>query len=138
MVEKLMRTFSERSEKNLTGVHPDLVRVMRRALEITTIDFVVIEGLRTLTRQKQLVAAGASKTMNSRHLTGHAVDLCPLLDLDKDGKIETTEMFNVPLMRRLNVHIAKAFAEEKVAFEWGGDWGWDFPHYELHRAKYPA
>ena len=76
--------------------------------------------------------------MNSRHLTGHAVDLVPLLDLDRDGKIETEEMFNIPLMRRLNKHIALAFELEKVPFEWGGDWGWDFPHYELHRDHYRA
>ena len=133
-----MKTWSARSLKNLAGIHPDLRRVLDRALKDSPIDFVVIEGLRTKERQKQLVAAGASKTMNSRHLTGHAVDLCPLLDLDKDGKIETAEMFNVPLMRRLNTHIAAAFAAEKVAFEWGGDWGWDFPHYELHRTVYPA
>ena len=133
-----MRTWSARSLKNLTGIHPDLRRALDRALTDSPIDFVVIEGLRTKERQKQLVAAGASKTMNSRHLTGHAVDLCPLLDLDRDGKIETAEMFSVPLMRRLNAHIAAAFAAEKVAFEWGGDWGWDFPHYELDRNKYPA
>ena len=133
-----MKTWSARSLKNLAGIHPDLRRVLDRALKDSPIDFVVIEGMRTKERQKQLVAAGASKTMNSRHLTGHAVDLCPLLDLDKDGKIETAEMFNVPLMRRLNTHIAAAFAAEKVAFEWGGDWGWDFPHYELHRTVYPA
>ena len=133
-----MNAWSARSLRNLWGIHPDLRRVLDRALKDSPIDFVVIEGLRTKERQKQLVAAGASKTMNSRHLTGHAVDLCPLLDLDKDGKIETAEMFNVPLMRRLNTHIAAAFAAEKVAFEWGGDWGWDFPHYELHRTVYPA
>ena len=133
-----MRAWSARSLRSLWGIHPDLRRALDRALKDSPIDFVVIEGLRTKERQRQLVAAGASKTMNSRHLTGHAVDLCPLLDLDRDGKIETEEMFNVPLMRRLNQHIAAAFAAEKVAFEWGGDWGWDFPHYELHRATYPA
>ena len=133
-----MNRWSARSLKNLTGIHPDLRRVLDRALRDSPIDFVVIDGLRTKERQRQLVAAGASKTMNSRHLTGHAVDLCPLLDLDKDGKIETTEMFNKPLMSRLNQHIAAAFAAEKVPFEWGGDWGWDFPHYELHRNHYPA
>ena len=133
-----MKTWSARSLKNMAGIHPDLRRVLDSALRDSPIDFVVIEGLRTKERQKQLVAAGASKTMNSRHLTGHAVDICPLLDLDRDGKIETAEMFNVPLMRRLNSHIAAAFTAEKVAFEWGGDWGWDFPHYELDRNRYPA
>ena len=132
------RRWSDRSLKNLRGIHPDLRRVLDRALKDTTIDFVVIEGLRTVERQRQLVAAKASKTMNSRHLTGHAVDLVPLMDLDANGKIETAEMFNIPLMRRLNHHIARAFEIEGVPFEWGGDWGWDFPHYELHRSHYRA
>ena len=133
-----MKTWSARSLRSLWGIHPDLRRALDRALKDSPVDFVVIEGLRTKERQKQLVAAGASKTMNSRHITGHAVDICPLLDLNSDGKIETAEMFNVPLMRRLNTHIAAAFEAENVAFEWGGDWGWDFPHYELARSKYPA
>lgn len=70
--------FSLRSEGNLKGVNPALVKVVRRALEITTVDFIVIEGLRTAERQKALKAAGASKTLDSRHLTGHAVDLFPV------------------------------------------------------------
>lgn len=73
-----MFKFSKRSENNLAGVNPDLVKVVRRALELSTVDFSVIEGLRTVERQKELVAAGKSKTMNSRHLTGHAVDLFPV------------------------------------------------------------
>ena len=55
--------FSGRSEKHLIGVHPDLVRVARRALELSEVDFGISEGLRTLARQKQLVAAGASQTL---------------------------------------------------------------------------
>lgn len=70
--------FSQRSENNLKGVNPDLIKVVRRALEISSVDFSVIEGLRTAERQKELVATGKSKTMNSRHLTGHAVDLFPV------------------------------------------------------------
>lgn len=70
--------FSKRSEGNLEGVNPALVKVVRRALEITTVDFIVIEGFRTAERQKALKAAGASKTLHSRHLTGHAVDLFPV------------------------------------------------------------
>lgn len=71
-------TFSARSEGNLADINPELVAVVRRALVLSPVDFVVIEGLRTRERQKQLVAAGASKTMNSLHLTGHAVDLMPV------------------------------------------------------------
>jgi hypothetical protein len=80
--------FSERSLRNLEGVHPDLVRVMHRAIAITEVDFTVIEGLRTRERQKKLVEKGASTTMNSRHLTGHAVDIVPFVDEDGDGDRE--------------------------------------------------
>lgn len=67
--------LSQRSLNNLTGVQPALVAVVKRAIELTKVDFGVIEGVRTATRQAELVASGASQTMNSRHLTGHAVDL---------------------------------------------------------------
>lgn len=70
--------FSRRSEGNLEGVNSVLVKVVRRALEITTVDFIVIEGFRTVERQKALKAAGASKTLDSRYLTSHAVDLFPV------------------------------------------------------------
>ncbi|MDN0092724.1 M15 family metallopeptidase, partial [Yersinia ruckeri] len=64
-----------RSENNLNGVNPALVKVVRRALELSPVDFGVTEGLRTIARQKELVAAGKSQTMNSRHITGHAIDV---------------------------------------------------------------
>lgn len=73
-----MFKLSPRSETNLRGVQPELVAVVRRALAITTVDFAVIEGCRTAARQKELVSTGKSKTMNSRHLSGHAVDLMPV------------------------------------------------------------
>ena len=69
--------LSQRSMQNLSGVHPDLVAVVKRAIEITEQDFSVIEGIRNIDRQRKLVAQGKSQTMNSRHLTGHAVDLAP-------------------------------------------------------------
>ena len=73
--------LSRRSLKNLEGVHADLVRVVERALEITSVDFVVTEGLRSVERQEQLVKSGASKTRRSRHLTGHAVDVAAWVTL---------------------------------------------------------
>ncbi|MFM7012456.1 MAG: M15 family metallopeptidase, partial [Betaproteobacteria bacterium] len=69
--------FGARSLAKLKGIHPDLRKVMDRAIELTPIDFAVTEGLRTEARQKELVAIGASKTLRSRHLTGHAVDIAP-------------------------------------------------------------
>jgi peptidoglycan L-alanyl-D-glutamate endopeptidase CwlK len=127
-----MRAFSARSEKNLVGVHPDLVRVMRRALEIAPVDFMVIEGLRTVERQRQLVAKGASQTMRSRHLTGHAVDIAPV--------VGGTIRWDWPLYDRLAVAVKQAAREVFVQVEWGGDWTTfkDGPHWQLPWAKYPA
>lgn len=73
----MMYKLSQRSMQNLSGVHPDLIAVVKRAIQITEQDFSVIEGVRNINRQRELVAKGASQTMNSRHLTGHAVDLAP-------------------------------------------------------------
>lgn len=70
--------FGKRSLENLKGVNPLLVKVLNRALEITPVDFTVIEGLRTVERQKQLMNDGKSQTMNSRHITGDAVDIIPV------------------------------------------------------------
>lgn len=70
--------FSKRSEDNLKGINPDLDKVIRRTLEISPVDFIVIEGLRTKERQKELVNTGKSQTTNSRHLTGNAVDIIPV------------------------------------------------------------
>ena len=72
--------FGSRSLQRLEGIHPDLRRVMDRAIATTDLDFTVLEGLRSLERQKKLVASGASKTLKSRHLTGHAVDIAPLIE----------------------------------------------------------
>lgn len=124
--------FSARSTRNLKGVHPDLVRVAMRALEITDLDFGVTEGLRTEARQRELVAAGASRTMNSRHLTGHAIDVVALIG----GEVR----WDWPLYARLALHFKAAAAELQVPIVWGGDWPKfrDGPHYELSRKHYPA
>lgn len=127
-----MRKWSARSLKNLNGIHPDLRRVMDRALQESPLDFVVIEGLRTKERQKQLVAQGASKTMNSRHLTGHAVDIVPI---GPNGKAA----FDWPLYNQLGPVVEAAAAAEGVAIKWGGRWVQfkDGPHFELDRDVYP-
>ena len=114
-----------RSLARLEGVHPDLVRVVRKAAAMSDMDFTVLEGLRTVERQKQLMANGATKTMNSRHLTGHAVDLAPVID----GKVS----WDWPLYHRLAKTVKAAAAAEKVHIQWGGDWRTfkDGPHWEL-------
>lgn len=123
--------LSSRSEHALQGVNPDLVRVVRRAITLTNIDFVVTEGLRTPERQAELVKAGASKTMNSRHITGHAVDLAPIIA----GQIR----WDWPPFHELARAMKQAAAAEGVALVWGGDWTRfkDGPHFELDRKAYP-
>jgi len=129
----MTRKFGSRSLKNMVGIHPDLRRVLDRALQDSPLDFVVIEGLRTLARQKQLVASGASQTLNSRHLTGHAIDLLPI---GPDGK----SAFDWPLYDKLGPAVKAAAEAEGVALDWGGDWKKfrDGPHFELDRNVYPA
>lgn len=119
--------FSQRSLDNMKGVHPDLVKVVHRALELTPVDFVVIEGLRSRQRQEELFRKGFSKTLNSRHLTGHAVDIVPL----------PVDWKNIEPFRRLAQAMKAAASELDVPIVWGGDWkGWDNPHYELDRKTY--
>lgn len=72
--------LSKRSLTNLNGVNPKLVEVVQHAIKVTKVDFAVIEGLRTVERQKELVARGASQTMKSKHLEGLAVDLMAFID----------------------------------------------------------
>jgi peptidoglycan LD-endopeptidase CwlK len=131
--------LTARDEQRLKGVHPDLIRVVRRAALGTTIPFTILEGLRTSDRQRQLVAAGASRTMNSRHITGHAVDIAPIVDINNDGKVTSEEMFTWHLYRKLAPIIKAAAAAEKVPIEWGGDWVRfrDGPHWQLPRGRYP-
>ena len=123
--------LGQRSLARLEGVHPDLVRVVKKAAAMSDIDFTVLEGLRTLERQRQLVAAGASKTMNSRHITGHAVDLAPLLN----GEVS----WAWPQYHKLAKIMKAAAADERVPLTWGGDWRTfkDGPHWELPWAAYP-
>jgi peptidoglycan L-alanyl-D-glutamate endopeptidase CwlK len=118
--------LNERSKKNLVGVHPDLVRIIEHAAEREA--FIVTEGLRNLERQRKLVAAGASKTVNSRHLTGHAVDIA-----EADGH------YDDPDLDRIAASIKASAAELKIPLEWGFDlWKWDKPHFQLPWGAYPA
>jgi peptidoglycan L-alanyl-D-glutamate endopeptidase CwlK len=153
--------ISARCELRLAGVHPDLVRVVRRAAEGGALFRVPLDGgRRTPERQAELVAKGASQTMNSRHLTGHAVDLVPLVD----GEVSWDWKHFYPLADA----IADAARAEGIPLIWGGAWGrtahdWpqggakqaqdayvaerraagrrpflDGPHFELPAAVYPA
>ena len=108
-----MFKLSARSLKALEGVHPDLVKWVKATLAHSSVDFVVIEGLRTEARQKELVASGASQMMNSRHLTGHAVDLAAWV-----GAIR----WDMGLYYRIAEAGQKACDETGVPIRWGGSW----------------
>ena len=118
-----------RSLQSLSGVHPDMVAVVKKAIEITGVDFTVIEGIRNINRQRELFKAGKSTTMNSRHITGHAVDMVPW-PVDWED-LERFEVMSEAM---------KAAAEElEIPIVWGGDWKsfYDAPHFELDRKVYP-
>lgn len=114
-----------KSLQKLEGVHEDLVKVVKRAIELTDTDFTVGEGLRTKERQAKLFAEGKSKTLNSKHLTGRAVDLWAL----KDGKVTWDEVE----YRNLAPFVKQAAKELEINIRWGGDFQgfFDGPHYEL-------
>lgn len=120
-----------RSRSKLAGVHPDLVKVVTLAITLTTVDFVVTEGLRTLERQRELLASGASRTLRSRHLTGHAVDLAPY--------VAGTIRWDWPLFDHLDLAMKAAGNQLSLPIEWGGDWVSfkDGCHWQLPWTTYP-
>jgi peptidoglycan LD-endopeptidase CwlK len=124
--------LSQKSLDRLSGVHQDLVDVVKRAIEITECDFTVLEGVRSVARQEQLVKAGASQTMKSRHLTGHAVDL--------GAMVNNSVRWDWPLYDKISLAMKAAAIEKQVAIEWGGDWRTfkDGPHFQLTFEEYPA
>ncbi len=148
-----------RSRSELKGVHPDLVAVVERAIALTVQDFGVHDGIRTMAEQKKFVAAGVSKTLDSRHLTGHAVDLVPFIN----GQLRWEDQ---PIYKIADA-VRMAAKELEIPIRWGGAWDVlltestdspeemvedyiarrkaagkkafiDGPHYELPRDKYPA
>lgn len=125
-----MFIFGKRSRGRLEGVHQDLIIVMTLALDRSSIDFGITEGLRTKARQKQLVESGASRTMNSRHLTGHAVDIACYLA----GELR----WDWPLYEKAAEYVKKAASDYGIPIVWGGDWRSfkDGPHFELSRRHY--
>lgn len=124
--------FSQRSENNLKGVNADLVKIVRRALQLSPVDFGITEGLRTVERQRQLVAAGKSQTMNSRHITGHAVDVF--------AYPTSAGSWEWKYYEQIAIAFKQAAKELNIPVEWGGDWKTlkDGPHFQLPHATYPA
>lgn len=123
--------LSSRSRARLVGVHPALTAVVEAAILRSPVDFMIAEGLRTATRQAALVKAGASRTLRSRHLTGHAVDVVALID----GQVR----WDWPLYGRIAQAFKAAAADLKTPLIWGGDWKTlrDGPHFELDRKAFP-
>lgn len=133
--------FSKLSESRLQGVKPQLVSVVRRALEISAVDFMVSEGLRTIERQRELYAQGRTKpgpkvtwTLHSKHLEGNAVDLVPYVN----GKVDWNNLKNFDAIAKA---MMQASRELRVPIRWGADWDMDglprekgetdSPHFEL-------
>ena len=137
--------LSQKSLRRLEGVNPALVQVVKRAIQITPIDFIVVEGLRSKERQAYLVEKGASKTMNSRHLTGDAVDLAPIVD----NKVSWDWKHFYPLAEA----VKEAAKQLRTEVRWGATWKNlsetefkdgkvelsktfpDGPHFEIPRSK---
>ena len=123
--------LSARSRARLSRVHPALIAVVERAIARTSVDFMIVEGVRTPERQAVLVRAGASRTLKSRHLTGHAVDVAALVD----GQVR----WDWPLYGRIATAFKAAARKLGTPLTWGGDWLQlrDGPHFELDRRAYP-
>lgn len=123
--------LSNRSRRRMRGLHPDLIDVVEMAIHLTEVDFTVLEGMRTPARQKELFDIGATTTLNSRHLTGHAVDL--------GAYVAGSIRWDWPLYYKIADAMKKAAGMLHVDLEWGGDWTTfkDGPHFQLSWDKYP-
>lgn len=130
--------LSARSLSRLEGVHPDLVKVVMRAIEISDIDFMITEGVRSSARQKELVAAGASQTSRSRHLP--TVNQCGMAcAVDLAAMVGREVRWDWPLYPKLACAMKEAAAELNIPIEWGGDWKSlrDGPHFQLPWSTHP-
>lgn len=110
--------WGTRSRNRMRGLHPDIVTVLERLIEVVPFDVTVLEGMRNKTTQALYVKRGVSWTMNSRHLTGHAVDIAPL----KNGKIDWND---IGLFVELGRWVFKVADELGIVLQWGGDWDLD-------------
>lgn len=133
----MARLFGTKSLERLGTIHPDLARAIERAVRLSEVDIAILEGVRSLERQRKLLASGATKTLRSRHLPhardglARAVDIAPVVD----GEVR----WDWPLYHRLAAVVKNAAVQENVPVEWGGDWRTfkDGPHWQLPWDKYP-
>ena len=106
--------LSKRSHDRLFGVNPKLVEVVSRAIQVTTVDFGVTEGLRTIETQEAYVKAGKSQTMNSKHIGGDAVDLVAYID----GRVS----WELNLYDNIAEAMRQAALEVELPLRWGAAW----------------
>ncbi|MCS3505459.1 M15 family metallopeptidase [Achromobacter sp. JUb104] len=150
--------LSAGSKKELLRVHEALVSIVEKAVQLSVQEFAVHDGIRTIAEQQQMVQRGASQTLDSRHVSGHAVDLVPYIN----GKLrwEWPPIYLIADAMRIGAQ------ELKIPLRWGGAWDVDFtnstelpedlvanyvarrkkqglsafidgPHFELQRSQYP-
>lgn len=117
--------FSERSNSKLEGVDERLIRVATLALQLSPVDFGITEGVRTLERQKELVKAGASRTLKSKHLEGKAIDVV--------AYVGSKVAWDWPLYEKIAKAFRQAAEELDIKIVWGGSWTTfkDGPHFQL-------
>lgn len=127
--------ITENGWKRLSGVHPDLISVIENAARLATLagmSFIVTEGIRSPEKQAMLLKRGATTTLKSRHLTGHAVDLAVVIE----GEVR----WDWVLYPKLAAIVKQSAQDLQIPIEWGGDWRKfkDGPHFQLPVSKYPA
>lgn len=109
----------------MVGLHPHLAFAVEEAIKLTKIDFTVAEGVRTTARQRELVSKGYSKTMNSYHLYGLAVDLVPWIH-----GAPTWE--DIGAFGAIHEAMSEVIHTHGLKIDNGFDlWGWDRPHWQL-------
>ncbi len=120
--------WSARSEKNLKGIHPDLRKVCDLALQLTPIDFIIVQGRRTIAQQRQYIKEGKSQTLDSRHLQGMAIDY-----------VDVGATYHPERMKQISMAFKDAAKHLGIPINWGGDWKSfkDTPHIELPKKQYP-
>ena len=116
-------TLTGADERKLVGVDSRLVNVVRLLAQVSPVPFMVVEGMRMEQRQRQLFRERKTKTLDSKHLRGRAVDIAPLVD----GKVSWEWKDFAPLIKAAK----ECSMSLGVPMTFGYDWGWDAPHMEL-------
>jgi peptidoglycan L-alanyl-D-glutamate endopeptidase CwlK len=110
--------FSKRSQDNLNSVKPELIKLFTEVLALGIFDISITEGLRSQERQQELLDANLSKTLNSKHLTGDAVDVA----IYKNGRIDYKDTLAYYVLAGVVYTIAK---QQGIRIRWGGNWDRD-------------